>query len=685
MKLVICEKPSVAQSIAKVLGARRRKDGYLEGDGWLVSWCVGHLVELAEPEVYDRHYRKWDRDDLPIVPQTWKYQVMEGTKKQFDVLNHLMHREDVTGLVNACDAGREGELIFRLVYDQCGCRKPFERLWISSMEDAAIREGFGNLKPGSEYDLLYEAALCRERADWLVGINATRLFSVLYGRTLHVGRVISPTLAMAVLREAEISAFQPESFYTVHLALPGMTVTSARCKEKAEAEVIAVACFESTAVVTKCERRERRENAPALYDLTSLQRDANRLLGYTAQQTLDYAQSLYEKKLITYPRTDSRYLTDDMEPRLPSLIRMAAWASGSGEPRIHQVKGLIHSDKVSDHHAILPTMSVADADLAALPTGEREILRRITLRLVSSVAPPCRYEETSAEFQSEGYVFSVKGKAILDAGWKTVEKQETKKSREEEKPLPLLQVGDRFQVQGAEVKEGKPKPNPHVTEDTLLSSMERAGAEDMPEEAERRGIGTPATRAGVIERLVKRGFLERKGEKRSRNLIPTEKGTALITILPEQLQSASMTADWEEKLLQIERGEYSAEGFMAEIVEMITGLVSTCQVVKEAAVILPDARKSLGKCPVCGADVVEHSRSYACSNRQCNFALWKNNRYFEAIGKRMTESVARWLLKTGSVRMKDCYSRRLGKYFDATILLDFDETGKVQYKMEKGR
>ncbi len=681
-RLVIAEKPSVAQALSKVLGANRRCDGYLEGNGYIVSWCVGHLVELAEPDAYDPHYKKWTKEDLPIVPVEWKYNVSPSTKKQFDILKRLMHRDDVTSLVCATDAGREGELIFRLVYHQCGCTKPFERLWISSMEDSAIREGFENLKPGTEYDALYEAALCRERADWIVGMNATRLFSVLYGRTLHVGRVVSPTLAMAVLREAEISAFQPETFYTVNLALPDGKAASGRMKEKTGAEARAHSCANGTAVVTKCERKEKSEKAPALYDLTSLQRDANRLLGFTAQQTLDYLQDLYERKLTTYPRTDSRYLTDDMEKKVPALVAVAATLTGKTVPSEMLVKPIINSKKVSDHHAIIPTMSAERADLSALPSGEREILRMIATRLLASVAPPYRYAETVAEFNCGEETFAAKGKTVLDTGWKAIEKPG--KAEKADAPLPMMQVGDSFPVVSAEVKEGQTKPKAHFTEDTLLASMERAGADEMPDEAERKGIGTPATRAGIIERLMTRGFLERKGDKKAKNLIPTEKGNALITVLPEQLQSASMTADWEEKLLKIERGEYSSAAFMDEIIEMVTSLVDTYQVVKDATVIMPDARKSLGKCPVCGADVVERPKSYACSNRQCNFALWKSNRYFEAIGKRMTESVAKRLLKIGCVRMKDCYSRRLDGYFDATIFLDFDETGKVQYRMEKG-
>ena len=680
--LVIAEKPSVAQSIAKVLRANQHREGYWDGNGYLVSWCLGHLVELAEPEAYDSRYKRWSKDDLPIVPVDWQYNVSAATKKQFDVLKELMHRPGVERLICATDAGREGELIFRLVYHQCECTKPFDRLWISSMEDSAIREGFANLRPGSDYDDLYKAALCRERADWLVGMNATRLISVLYGRTLHVGRVISPALAMAVLREAEIAAFQPEVFYTVALQLPEVNAVSERMKARNDAESIAQSCAGGNAVVTKCERKEKNEKPPALYDLTSLQREANRKLGYTAQQTLDYMQSLYEKKLVTYPRTDSRYLTDDMEPKVPGLVEVAAVLTGLTAPGNCAVKPLINSKKVTDHHAILPTMSAAKTELAVLPAGEREILRLIATRLLAAVAPSYRYAETVAEFQCSGTVFTAKGRTVLDAGWRAIE--QTDKAGKPDPPLPQMQVGDTFPVLAAQVKEGKTKPKAHYTEDTLLSAMERAGAAEMPDEAERKGIGTPATRAGIIERLVTRGFLERKGGKKARNLIPTEKGTALITVLPEQLQSPSMTADWEEKLLKVERGAYAPDAFLAEIVQMIQDLVDNYQVVQDAAVILPDTKKALGICPLCGGDVVERPKSYSCVNRACPFALWKNNRYFDAIGKKMNERVARQLLKNGSIRMKDCYSQRLNRHFDATVFMTFDEAGKVQFQMEKG-
>ena len=544
MKLVLAEKPSVAQRIAKVLGANKREDGYLEGNGYVVSWCVGHLVELAQPEVYDAKYGKWVYNDLPIFPADWQYAVSSGTKKQFGILKKLMARDDVASLVCATDAGREGELIFRLVYHKAGCRKPFERLWISSMEDSAIREGFDNLKSGTEYDALYEAALCRERADWIVGINATRLFSTLYGQTLNVGRVMTPTLAMAVMREAAIAAFKPEPFYTVQIGLDGFAAASERFKKKSDAEAVSRDC--SAAVVTKAERKEKSEKPPALYDLTSLQRDANRVLGYTAQQTLDYTQNLYEKTLVTYPRTDSRYLTDDMAHNLPDLVNMAFHifpAPGVDYVPVH-AEQVVDNKKVTDHHAIIPTRELQKCNLNELPKGELAILQLISTRLFVAVGDPHRYEETVIELDCGGTAFSAKGKTILHDGWKALaRKSDSTKSDEKEQALPSVSVGDEMAVISTEIKEGKTSPPKHYTEDTLLQSMETAGADEMPDEVERKGLGTPATRAGIIEKLVRIGFLERKGDKKTKYLIPTHKGTALVTVMPEQIQSPSMTAD----------------------------------------------------------------------------------------------------------------------------------------------
>lgn len=568
-KLVITEKPSVAQSIAKVLSATKRCNGYLEGNGYLISWCVGHLVELAPPDHYDERYKKWKKEDMPILPANWRYTVSSGTKKQFNILKELMNRDDVDSLICATDAGREGELIFRLVYHQCRCRKPFERLWISSMEDSAIRDGFRHLKPGTEYDALYEAALCRERSDWIVGINATRLFSVLYGNTLNVGRVLSPTLALTVMREAAISAFISEPFYTVKIQMDGFTASSERVKSKEDAEKLAADCKEASAVVTKVERKNRKEKPPLLYDLTTLQREANKIMGYTAQQTLDYTQSLYEKKMVTYPRTDSRYLTEDMAAMIPELVQKTAKKfSFSDETVPVRTDQVINNKKVTDHHAIIPTKTAAETDLSALPAGERAVLELIARRLVCAVGSHCESDETAVELSCAGAVFKAKGSIVTEPGWKAfISGTESGKEDKEEdaSSIPDIQNEMELMVREAVCKEGKTVPPKHYTEASLLQAMENAGAEEMPEDAERKGLGTPATRAGIIEKLVRTGFLERTGNKKTKYLIPTQKGTALVTILPEQIQSASMTAEWEEKLLEIERGKYSGDAFMGEI------------------------------------------------------------------------------------------------------------------------
>lgn len=682
MKLVLAEKPSVAQSIAKVIGATKREDGYLEGNGYVVSWCVGHLVELVQPESYDSKYSKWSYNDLPIFPDSWQYQVSAATKKQFGILKKLMARKDVESLVCATDAGREGELIFRLVYHQCHCKKPIERLWISSMEDSAIQEGFAHLRPGSDYDALYEAALCRERADWLVGINATRLFSTLYGQTLNVGRVMTPTLAMAVMRETAIAAFRPEPFYTVQLDAGNMKLTSERFNDKADAETVVSRCTGNKAIITNAEKKEKSEKPPLLYDLTSLQREANRVLGYTAQQTLDYAQSLYEKKLITYPRTDSRFLTEDMEAMLPDMVEKLFSrfpVEGIKHISIH-AKQVVNGKKVTDHHAILPTKEVESHHLSELPKGEQEVLNLVVTRLFSAVGDPYCYAETVIEATCGDTVFSAKGKTKLQDGWKMFEKRQ--ESTKTEKELPVVLINDVLEIASLEIKEGKTSPPKHYTEDTLLQSMENTGADEMPEEVERKGIGTPATRAGIIEKLVRIGFLERKGDKKTKHLIPTHKGIALVTVMPEQIQSPSMTADWEEKLLLIERKEYSSEEFMQEIRDVIFHLVRHYEVIQDAEVLMAKEPDSIGKCPICGSPVTNRPKGYFCADKECHFALWKNNRYFESIGKKLTDSVAESLLNSGKIKLKGCKSAKTGRTFDAMLLMEVDETGKINFSME---
>ena len=671
-------------SYAKALGVHGRQDGYLEGSGYLVSWCVGHLVELAPPSTYDEKYVKWSITDLPILPQKWQYLVSASTKKQFAVLKKLMHRADVESIICATDAGREGELIFRLVYEQAGCKKPVSRLWLSSMEDNTIREGFANLKPSTEYDALYQAALCRERADWMVGINCSRLFSCLYGRSLAVGRVMTPTLAMAVQREAAIAAFTPEKFYTVSLAFEGDgTASSKRFSQKEDAETLLANCRkEVSTVVQKVERKEKNEKPPQLYNLTTLQRDANRLLGFTAQQTLNYAQSLYEKKLITYPRTDSRFLTEEMAASLPGLVSAVAGAFSVGEAVPVHAEQVINNSKVSDHHALLPTASMVQADFSALPAGELSVLRLIAARLLCAMGEPHRCAETVLTTICAGEEFTAKGKVVLDEGWKGIERKmldDLLDKKKEPAALPDVQEQSECGISGAELKEGQTSPPKHFTEDTLLHSMETASADSMPEDAERQGIGTPATRAATIEKLVQKGFLERKGDKKTKVLLPTDKGKALITVMPEEIQSADMTADWETKLLRVERGEMEPETFMTEINDMISSLVNTTEAVKGASALMKN--KVIGVCPNCGNSVVEREKGYFCENRECRFVLWKDNAFFKRLGKRMDAHVADRLLRDGRVRLKDCKSSK-GKTYNATVLLSTEADGRSKFSLE---
>ena len=671
-------------SYAKVLGATSRKDGYLEGNDYLVSWCVGHLVELAPPNVYDAKYVKWSIADLPILPEKWQYLVSASTKKQFGILQKLMHRSDVDTVVNSCDSGREGELIFRLVYQQAGCKKPFSRLWLSSMEENAIREGFARLKPSTEYDALYNAALCRERADWMVGINASRLFSCLYGQPLAVGRVMTPVLAMTVVREAAIVAFVPQKFYTVELELTsGCTASSRRISEKDAAENLLAECRkEMISTIQKVTRKEKSENPPLLYDLTALQRDANRLLGFTAQQTLDYSQSLYEKRLTTYPRTDSRFLTEDMAASLPGLVADTGGAFAVEEPFPIHVQQVINGSKVNDHHALLPTKSMAKADLAALPAGERNVLRLIAARLLCAVGEPHRYAETTLTTICAGEEFTAKGKVVLSEGWKTMERKmlgELLSKQKEPAVLPDVQEQRQCSVAGAELKEGQTSAPKHFTEDTLLHAMETASADSMPEGVERQGIGTPATRAATIEKLVQKGFLERKGTKKTKVLLPTDKGKALITVMPEEIQSPEMTADWETKLLQIERSEMEPETFMTEIKEMISSLVTTTEARKGANALMKS--KIVGVCPNCGKSVVEREKGWFCENRECRFVLWKDNAFFKRLGKRLDAHAADKLLRDGRVRLKGCKSAK-GKTYNATVLLSCEADGRSKFSLE---
>ena len=692
-KLVIAEKPSVAQSLAAVIGAATRKDGYLEGNGWRVSWCVGHLAGLADADSYDPKYAKWRYEDLPILPKHWQMAVGKDKKKQFDVLKQLMNAPDVTEVVNACDAGREGELIFRSVYELAGCQKPMKRLWISSMEDSAIREGFANLRPGADYNGLHEAALCRAKADWLVGINATRLFSVLYHRTLNIGRVMSPTLALIVQREAETDTFQPVPFYTVTLELPGFSVSGERMADKTAAEQLKAACQGADVTVKKVERRDKSEKPPALYDLTTLQRDANRLLGFTAQQTLDYLQNLYEKKLCTYPRTDSRYLTSDMTEGLPVLVNLVANAMPfrKGIAISCDAAQVINDKKVTDHHAVIPTRNLQGADLSGLPVGERMILELVALRLLCAVAEPHSYSETAVAVESAGAEFTAKGKTVKRPGWRALDAayRATLKNAEpnkgtEDKALPELAEDQTLPLSNAAVKEGKTSPPKHFTEDTLLSAMETAGKDDMPEDAERQGLGTPATRAGILEKLVSTGFLERRKSKKTVQLMPSKDAVSLITVLPEQLQSPLLTAEWEHRLSEIERGELAPEDFMAGISAMLRELVGTYQVIKGTEYLFSPPREVVGKCPRCGGDVAELQKGFFCQNEGCKFAIWKNNKWWEMKRKQPTKAIVTVLLKDSCTHVTGLYSEKTGKTYDATVVLE-DDGRYVGFKLEFDR
>ena len=695
-RLVIAEKPSVAKSLAAVLGAANRRDGYLEGNGWLVSWCLGHLAGLADAATYNPDYAKWRYDDLPILPESWRFTIAKDKRDQFDVLRTLLRREDVTEVVNACDAGREGELIFRTVYCLAGCTKPIRRLWISSMEDSAIREGFANLRPGSDYDGLHQAALCRAKADWLVGINATRLFSVLYHRTLNIGRVMSPTLALIVQREAEIDAFKPVPFYTVVLELPGFSVSGERMVDKAAAQQLKTACQGGTATVKKVERKEKSEKPPALYDLTTLQRDANRLLGFTAQQTLDYLQNLYEKKLCTYPRTDSRYLTSDMAVSLPELVRLTAGALpfSAGMELACNAAQVINDKKVTDHHAVIPTRNLQGADLTGLPVGEKAVLELVALRLLCAVAQPYTFAETAATVECAGAEFTAKGRTVKNHGWRALDaayraglKNAEPDKETEDKTLPELMEGQSLPLSGAAVKEGKTTPPKHFTEDTLLSAMETAGNDDMPDNAERKGLGTPATRAGILEKLVSTGFLERKKSKKTVQLLPSHDAVSLITVLPEQLQSPLLTAEWEYRLGEIERGELAPEDFMAGISAMLQELVRTYQVIKGTEYLFTPPREVVGKCPRCGGDVAELQKGFFCQNERCKFAIWKNNKWWELKRKQPTKTIVTALLKDGCARVNGLYSEKTGKTYDATVVLEDDgkyANFKLAFDRQKG-
>ena len=688
MKLVIAEKPSVARSIAAVIGAADRHDGYLQGNGYLVSWCIGHLVSFADAGMYDEHFRKWRYEDLPIIPESWRLTVPPDKRERFDTLRTLLRSEEVSEVINACDAGREGELIFRTVYHLAGCTKPMKRLWISSMEDSAIREGFAHLKPGRDYDPLHQSALCRAKADWLIGINATRLFSVLYHKTLTVGRVQTPTLKMLADRDAKITGFQKEKYHIVHIAGGGVEAASDRFPDPAGAESVKTACGGAQAVCASIQRERKTEQPPKLYDLTTLQREANRLFGFTAKQTLDYAQTLYEKRLLTYPRTDSRFLSDDMEQTaagvVADLVPMLAFMEGAAfSPEIRRV---LNSAKVSDHHAIIPTAEFVKQGFSGLADSERKLLSLVCCKLLCAVAPAHEYEAVTTVFTCAGQEFTAKGKTVLAAGWKDIDrrfraslKTDADEDGEAAPELPAITEGQVFEDVAASVTEHFTSPPKPYTEDTLLSAMERAGAEDMPDDAERKGLGTPATRASILEKLVQMGFVQRKGKQ----LLPTKDGINLAAVLPEALTSPALTAEWETRLSEIAKGEADPDEFMAGIEAQARDLVTAYSCISEdKQKLFQTERVAVGTCPRCGETVYEGKKNYYCGNRACQFVMWKNDRFFEERKKAFTPKIAAALLKHGKVKIKGLFSPKTGKTYDGTVLLA-DTGGKyVNFRME---
>lgn len=689
MILVIAEKPSVGAAIGKVLGASCRKDGYLEGNNYIVSWCVGHLVGLADASSYDERFAKWRYSDLPIVPDEWLFEVPKDKQKQFKVLCDLMLDKRVTELVCATDAGREGELIFRLVYKKAGCTKPFKRLWISSLEDSAIREGFAHLRSSGEYDRLYEAALARSKADWIVGINGTRLFSTLYHKKLVVGRVQTPTLAMLVEREGKISTFHKEKYFNVHISKENLTADLEKVKTEEEAKAVAAACDKKQAVVSSLKKETKTVNPPRLYDLTTLQREANRYYGFTAQQALDLVQSLYEKKLLTYPRTDSQFITEDMESTARQVIgivsrKLPLFGGITHEPDIGRIT---NNAKVTDHHAIIPTVQLEKQDLGELPESEQKIIRLVAMRLLSATGEKHIYDETSVTLTCEGYEFRAKGKTVVQDGWKAIERRfkESLKSKEKDEPersLPSLNEKDILSSVDASVTEHYTSPPKPYTEDSLLSAMETAGNAEFDDDTEKKGLGTPATRAGIIEKLVKGGFVERKGK----SLVPTKDGNNLVCVLPEQITSPTMTAEWENTLMQIERGNADADKFLSGIVGMTSDLVKAYPFLSEAEANRFDTgRESIGKCPRCGSPVYVGKGNYYCSNKECSFCMWEDNKFFTSKKKKLTKKIAAELLDKGWCRVTGLYTPKRPQLYDAVIRLD-DTGGKyVSFKMEFDR
>ena len=687
--LVIAEKPSVAQSYAKNLSAYKREDGYLEGESCIVSWCLGHLAEYAQPEEYDPKYEKWQFDDLPILPEAWKLKVSKDKKKQFDVLKGLMTRSDVEYLVNGCDAGREGELIFQRVYVLAGCRKPVKRLWISSMEDAAIQKGFQTMKSEEEYKNLCMAAVCRAQADWLIGMNGTRAYTTRYFKRLVVGRVQTPTLAMLAERQERIEHFQKEAFYKVALTDGKLTVVSENIANEEAADLLAALCNGSTAVVTQMKKEDKKAFPPRLYDLTSLQREANRYFGYTAKRTLDMLQELYEEKLVTYPRTDSQFVTEDMKDSVEELVgKMPVLLPFVDYGQLgHGIKRVINNAKVSDHHAILPTKEAVEKGIADLPADKKNLMMLICQQLVQATGEEYLYEQTDITVKCQEHDFKARGKIPVQMGFKEVEKAfkhlyvkaEPVEGKEKETSIPAgYEEGMRlFPVKADKTTHYTSPPKP-FNEDTLLAAMETAGNKEFDSETEKKGLGTPATRASIIEKLVSSGYAQRKGKQ----ILPSTEGKELVKVMPEYLKSAVMTAEWENRLLMMEKGQITDTQFMGEITSLVRKILEVCrEIPEEERRRFQTAREVIGKCPVCGCDVFEGKQNFYCSNRQCDFALWKENRFLGSMGKNLDKKMARELLDKACTHVKGLYSKKKDMKFDADLLLTLED-GKPRFHLE---
>lgn len=687
--LVIAEKPSVAQSYAKNLSAYKREDGYLEGESCIVSWCLGHLAEYAQPEEYDPKYEKWQFDDLPILPETWKLKVSKDKKKQFEVIKTLMNRSDVEYLVNGCDAGREGELIFQRVYDLAGCRKPVKRLWISSMEDAAIQKGFQTMKSEEEYKNLCMAAVCRAQADWLIGMNGTRAYTMRYFKRLVVGRVQTPTLAMLAERQERIEHFQKEAFYKVALTDGKLTVVSENIANEEAADLLAALCNGSTAVVTQMKKERKKSFPPKLYDLTSLQREANRYFGYTAKRTLDMLQELYEEKLVTYPRTDSQFVTEDMKDSVEELVgKMPVLLPFVDYGQLgHGVKRVINNAKVSDHHAILPTKEAVEKGISDLPSDKKNLMMLICQQLVQATGEEYLYEQTDITVKCQEQDFKARGKIPVQMGFKEVEKAfkqlcvkaEPVEGKEKETSIPAgYEEGMRiFPVKAEKTTHYTSPPKP-FNEDTLLAAMETAGNKEFDSETEKKGLGTPATRASIIEKLVSSGYAQRKGKQ----ILPSTEGKELVKVMPEYLKSAVMTAEWENQLLMMEKGQITDTQFMGEITSLVRKILEVCrEIPEEERRRFQTAREVIGKCPVCGCDVFEGKQNFYCSNRQCDFALWKENRFLGSMEKNLDKKMARELLDKACTHVKGLYSKKKDMKFDADLLLTLED-GKPRFHLE---